>query len=621
MTKVLILTEKPSQSLKLAEAFRYQTHKDHIEILPCNTFENGAIVVNFLGHLLESYQPSDYKETFKEWNIEDLPIFPIDNKFRVKPIPSKLKQFNVVKKWIHNISISEIVTAADPAVEGSLLITEVLYYVGNKKPVKTLWTTSLTKDSIRKAFSNLRDHKALTPLYYQGLARQQSDWTIGINMTRLLSLTFGKMGLTSEIGGNSVYSCGRVQKSLLSIIHRRELEIETFMSQPYWDVECEFDVNGVHYKGTWFKGEETHLFEKKSAEKLAHFCEKGKAIIHTITREDSTVPPPQFYNLTSLQTAVNKLTGLSPSQVLAVAQTLYEQSLISYPRSQPKHVTPEEAGLFPKILLNLSEVSEYKELMPTTPLDLSLNKRYVDESKTDDHYGIILTEERVDLSKLSKNERVVYDLIAKSMIAAHHPCAIYTNTEIITTVASVFSFKTTGKELKEKGWKTVYEKEDKPSEIRGNEILKIDGLQEYQEVNIASIELLEGHTTAPKRFNQANLTSIMENAGAYLSEEEKEGFKNTALAIGTVATRSGIVDQLKEKGYIRIEKNLVYTEIKGKILMTALKNIPYLTSPVTTGKMDLFLSEIGRGIGDFKKNFYRFVKRSEDIKKKCLKKY
>ncbi|MDE3840952.1 hypothetical protein C0966_16935 (plasmid) [Bacillus methanolicus] len=310
--------------------------------------------------------------------------------------------------------MSFVINAADAGREGQLLIDEILYFLNNKKPVKRLWTSSLTKNSVIKAFQNLKDNREFKGYYYEAISRQRADWLVGISVTRTLSI------LLSEKGINKTFSAGRVQSALMGIIYQREKEIENFVSKPYWDCEAEFQFGENKLVGKWFKEDADHIFELEAAQALADFCKDNSAQVYSVIKEEKRSPPPQFYNLSALQMEANRLYGMSPAAVLSYAQSLYDRSLITYPRSDSRYITPEEAKWLPSILNNLAKLDEYKPLINGTTKDISKDKRYVDKDRVTEHFAIVLTEEIVNPLTLPRGEQLIYDLIAKSIIAAHY---------------------------------------------------------------------------------------------------------------------------------------------------------------------------------------------------------
>lgn len=325
MNKLLIAAEKPDQAKKLAAPFNGKPNGDHIAIAPCTIFPEGAIVISACGHIMQAFEPGDYDEKYKEWSLETLPIIP--DKFKLKVDPSKRTYFNAFKKYLNDPSVSTVINAGDPEVEGQLLIDEILYHLNNKKPVKRLWTTSLTSESIIKAFKNTKDNYHYKGYYLAGVARQRADWIVGLSSTRALTM------LMKEKGINKTFSVGRVQTALMGIIYQREKEIENFISEPYWDCEGTFAFGDHTVIGKWFNEDGEHIFIEEAAEVLAEHCKESPVQVYSVNREEKRIRPPQFYNLSGLQMEANRLYGMTPANVLSVAQTLYDKSLITYPRT------------------------------------------------------------------------------------------------------------------------------------------------------------------------------------------------------------------------------------------------------------------------------------------------
>lgn len=603
MGKVLICAEKPSQAKKLAEPFPHKNCGDHIAIEPCSMFPQGAVVISAVGHILELCSPSEYDEKYKAWSIETLPIFPAQ--WKLKVIDGKQRVLNTFKKFLKDPSIDLIVHAADPAQEGQLLLDEIYYFLGNKKPVKRLWTSSLTKESVRQAFRKMKDNNQYKPLYYAALARQRADWLVGMSSSRALTC------LLREKGISKTFSAGRVQTALVGIIYQREKEIETFISKPYFDLFATFQFGSDTLIGKWVSKDTEHIFDldESIVRGFADYCKGKPAEVYSVVKEEKRTRPPQFYNLSSLQMHANKIYGLSPSEVLSSVQILYDQSYVTYPRSDSKHLTPEEAKWMPTILSNLGQLEQYRTLVAGATRDISQDKRYTDSSQVTDHYAIVVTEEFVDPSTLAKREQLIYDLIAKSVIAAHYPDFQYETNEILITLSSEFGFKSRGKQIRDLGWKSIYADHPNDTEEQTQDTAEGDSLPDLVEGQVGlvlSTELKEGATTPPSRFTQGDLIKVMTNAGHWCSN--KEDFKNTELVLGTEATRSNIIGTVTNR-YVKVQKNLVYLLPEGRILIEALGLNSFLTSILTTGRMERYLREIEKGKG----SVGEFVKRIEQI--------
>jgi DNA topoisomerase III len=388
------------------------------------------------------------------------------------------------------------------------------------------------------------------------------------------------------------YSTGRVQTPVLALIVEREEEIENFVSTPFWEVYADFNFNGRTFRGKWFAGDQHRLTDVAKAEKLAAWCINKPAAIDDITIEDKEVMPPHFFSLSSLQILANKLYKMSPDQVLDACQSLYDKGHQSYPRTDSDRVTEEEAKEFPRILDRISRLVPYAQYFPTPIQTVLGNKRYVDPSRVSDHYAIIPTDQVPDLNSLSEHERLIYDLVVRSVIAAHYDAAIIRHTTILTYIADQFSFSTKGKQIVHEGWKAVMQTED-PDEKQENEQL-LPEVHIGEEGIASSCEVKEGRTTPPKRLTQGDLIPLMKTAGNQLEDKELQSIMRKTHGLGTEATRAGIIKRLQDQNYIEIKNNLVYPTEKGRTLIKAV-GLSALSSAETTAKWEQKLSEIGEG--------------------------
>ncbi|MEK3992710.1 type IA DNA topoisomerase [Robertmurraya sp. FSL R5-0851] len=603
MGRMLLCAEKPAQARKLCEPFKHTDKGNHIVIAPCEIFPEGAVAIWAVGHILELFAPSDYSEEYKTWTLESLPIIP--SEYKLKPTPDKRKILNNYKKWLRDPSVSTIVHCGDPAGEGQLLINEILTYFSNKKPVKRFWASSLTKDAVIRAFKTMKDNTEYESLNRAAIARQRADWVVGISTSRALTCLLNQKGI------NKTFSAGRVQSALAGIIYQREQEIENFVSKPYFDLFAQFQFGEAVLMGKWISKDSEHIFDmdEELIKAFADFCQTQPAKVHSVTQEEKRVKPPQLYNLSALQIHANKLFGMSPAAVLGFCQSLYDKSLLTYPRSDSRYLTEGESAWMPTILNNLSKYECYQELVNGATLDISQNKRFTDSSKVSDHYAMIPTEEAVNPLELPKGEQQIYDLVAKSVIAAHYPDFVYDSTEILTTIQDQFAFKSKGNQTKHEGWKTVYK--GIASEEKAEAEVNLPTVKEGQIGKVLSTEIKGGSTAPPSRFTQGDLIGIMVNASHYC--KDKGDFRKGELSLGTEATRASIVNTLTAR-YVKIVKNQVFMLPEGKILIEALGLNSYVTSVLTTGHMERYLKEIEKGKG----NLNSFVKRTEDITREIV---
>ncbi|SFX75084.1 DNA topoisomerase-3 [Thermoactinomyces sp. DSM 45891] len=585
---VVILAEKPDQARKLSAPFPHKKEKTCIQIQPCTQFPQGAIVVWAIGHLYELAAPEKYNAEWKKWNLEALPIIP--EKFRYQPSKDKSQHLAEVKK--HLQSADEIIIATDPAREGEYIARIIIQMSGAaKKIIKRLWCSSLTEAAIRNAFQNLRPGKSTEPLFHEALARSQSDWIVGMNSSRAYTL------LMQQKGVSEVFSTGRVQTPLLSLIRSREADIERFKAEPYWELEANFETNQHQYKG---KHQERY-FEKEKAVAILHEIQGKNGMVATVKTEAKSTKPPLLHSLSTLQSKLNKKHKLAPALVLELVQSLYERGHVSYPRSDSQHVTPAEVSTFPEIIHALQ--SQYLLGKESKLRDIGSDKRYVDEKKVSDHYAIIPTNQVPKLDQLSPDEKKVYDEIAKSLIAAHCPDHRYNQTTILTNIET-YEFKSTGRQIIENGWKDIFQ--DEP-EKKDPENQQLPTLNEGQQVK-AEPFIKEGMTKPPKHYTEGDLITLMKTAGKHIEDEDLSSMRG--MGLGTEATRSGMIQTLKDRKYIIVTKNTVAVTEKGKLLVSAVQGSP-LAKPDMTAKWEQYLYQIGQG----QKSAAPFIEKSKDLAK------
>ncbi|WP_028778686.1 type IA DNA topoisomerase [Shimazuella kribbensis] len=589
----VILAEKPDQARKLSAPFQGRKQKDHIKIEPCSLFPKGAIVVWAIGHLIELKSPEEYKDNWKKWDLKHLPIIP--EGFQYKTIKDKVSHFKNIKG--HLSQADEIVIATDPAREGEYIARLILQLSGaSKKPIKRLWCSSLTESAIQKAFRNLLDGEETKSLYFEALARAQSDWLVGMNTSRLYTL------LMREKGVKEVFSAGRVQTPLLCLIRNREIEIEQFQSKPFWELEGIFRTEeGQEYQGKYIE----KFFEKEKAEAILLDVQNHEGTVSEIQTEEKAVKPPLLHSLSTLQAKINRKYKISPSDVLVNVQTLYEKGYISYPRSDSQHVPTAEAETFPSILNALRKYFS----IPSGVRNILSDKRFVNDKKVSDHYAIIPTEEiPSNLDDLSKSEKLIYDEIARSLISAHMADYRYEQTVIMTNVHN-YDFKTIGNRILDYGWKNMFrdEKESEKEEIALLPALKID-----QKVK-SSIVLKEGITKPPKAYTEGQLVTLMKTAGKYIDDDDLQADMK-GMGLGTEATRSGIIQTLKNRNYIEVKKNVAYVTEKGKLLASAVQGT-VLAKPDLTARWEQYLYQIGQK----KKEAQPFIERSKELVQNLIK--
>ncbi|MED4852993.1 DNA topoisomerase III [Caldifermentibacillus hisashii] len=576
----LIIAEKPDQARTLASVFKNKKAQGYIEILPNEIFPDGAFMTWAIGHLCELVPPEKYNPEWKKWTLATLPMIP--SQFQYQVSKDKAKQFSVIKKFINDPRITEIIHAGDAGREGELIIRNILRLTKAKQPMKRLWISSLTPKAIKEGFRNLRDETETKNLYFEAYTRACSDWIVGMNASRLYSI------LLKEKGFSDVFSVGRVQTPTLALIVKRELEIEQFVSEPFWEVIGEFFINGKKYKGKWEVDGDSRIKKADMAAKIAQFCNGKPAEITDVKREKKEYHPPMLYNLSALQAETNRLYKFPPKKTLDILQGLYQKGIVSYPRSDSRYVTPGEADMFPDILHKISRIEKYAEFFPLPISSIRNNKRYVNAKKVTDHYAIIPTEQVKDPEKLSADEQKIYDLIIKSLLAAHYEKSVYEYTTVTTLVGGRATFLSKGKVQLAEGWRKVIPANEKDGEP------ELPLLEKGETGIVKKVNVKESKTQPPKRYTEGQLITLMKTAGKHIEDKELEKVLDETEGLGTEATRAGIITMLKSRKYIEIKKNLVYATAKAKILIHAIGK-ELLASPEMTAKWEQRLKEIAEG--------------------------
>ncbi|GHH98259.1 DNA topoisomerase III [Neobacillus kokaensis] len=576
----IIIAEKPDQGSTLASIFKHKKQNGYIEIFPNEIFPAGAYVTWAIGHICQLVQPEKYEPSWKKWSLDALPIIP--DHFAYEVTKDKAKQYTVIKKLVSDTRVTEIIHAGDAGREGELIIRNILRLTKCRKPMKRLWISSLTPNAIREGFNKLLDEQDTRNLYFEAYTRACADWVVGMNASRLYSLLLQKSGFSD------VFSVGRVQTPTLALIVKRELEIENFKSEPFWEVQAHFLFNEKKYIGKWQNDGETRVKTKELADKVAAFCRNKPAEVSDVISERKEFMPPLLYNLSALQAEANKRFKFPPKKTLDVLQQLYQKGNVSYPRSDSRYVTKEEAAGFPDILTKLSHINDYQPLFPLPNASITENKRYVNEKKVTDHYAIIPTEQIPKIEKLNQDEQKIYDLIVRSLIAAHYNKAIAEYTTITTLVDGRAQFISKGKVQIEEGWRKVLHQKEQ------DEDPALPLLTKGEQGQTIKVEVKESQTQPPKRYTEGQLITLMKTAGKHIDDKELERILSKTEGLGTEATRAGIITMLKDRAYIEVKKNLVYATAKAKILIGAIGR-EILASPEMTAKWEEKLKEISDG--------------------------
>lgn len=594
---IVCIAEKPSVARDIANILgATQQHQGYLE-------GNGYQVTWTFGHLCELKYPEDYTPGWKRWSLGQLPMVPTRFGIRLKDDQGVKAQFNVIRQLMQKAD--SIVNCGDAGQEGELIQRWVMQKAEAKCPVQRLWISSLTEESIREGFAQLKPQSDYRSLYEAGLCRAIGDWLLGMNATRLYTLKYGN----NRAPGTPPLSIGRVQTPTLALIVKRQQEIEHFTPEPYW-------VLTTVYRDTTFNAvmadpndDEAVAADpdKKKANTPARrgFTseEEGRAALEKIRQEPFTITsverkrgteaPPRLFDLTSLQVECNKKFSYSAEQTLQLIQQLYEKKVTTYPRVDTTYLSDD---IYPKCSGILNGISgQYGELLqPLRGAKLRKSKKVFDSSKVTDHHAIIPTG--VAAQNLTDMERNVYDLVARRFITVFYPDCLFATTTVCGEAAEV-PFKATGKQILEPGWRAV-----PPSAVARQQQSNDDddAKDKDQERTLPDFvkgesgphrpDLAQKFTQPPKPYTEATLLRAMETAGRTVDNEElRDALKENG--IGRPSTRAAIIETLFRRQYIRRQRKTIVATATGVELIGIIRE-ELLKSAELTGIWEKKLRQI-----------------------------
>ncbi len=596
--KSLVIAEKPSVAKDIAKVLKVPAKGD--------VFENAEYVISSaVGHLVSLCDPDDYDAKLKRWSRKTLPILP--EKFKIKPSAERgaKEQFNKLKRLMERADVGCVVNACDAGREGELIFAYIYDLAKCAKPTKRLWLTSMTPSAVRDGFEHLLAGEDKFDLCEAARCRAESDWLIGMNGTRAVTLR------TSPAGKGQVATVGRVQTPTLSLIVQRELDIRNFTPKGYWRIVGEFQLAAGTYEGVYqrpdFRKPDKNAPESESGDKADRVWNKSQAEAvyaacraagtGTVSEEKkhTTEACPRLYDLTTLQREANKRFGFPATKTLQIAQALYEKhKATTYPRTDSRALPEDYLGTCRRTLEALevrgnvggfaARVVENGWVRP--------NRRIFNNKEISDHFAIIPTDQPPK-GALAPDEEKIYDMVVRRFVAVFFPPAEFDVTTRMTNVAG-HDFKTEGKVLVVPGWKEVYGRDEGKPEDNLPPVTDADGVPATAKVN--EIQCQEEATKPPPRYTEATLLAAMESAGKFVEDEEL-ALAMKERGLGTPATRAGIIDHLIKTKYVeRAGRDLVPT-IKAEQLMAFLKvaGVEILTSPVLTGEWEFQLQEVAEG--------------------------
>lgn len=576
---IVCIAEKPSVARDIAKILgATEARSGYIE-------GNGYAVTWTYGHLCTLKEPEDYQSSWQGWRLASLPMIP--ERFGIKLIHEEHieRQFAVIQGLVSQAE--RVINCGDAGQEGELIQRWVLQLAGCTCPVERLWISSLTDQSIREGFANLRPSKDLDTLYHAGLARAIGDWLLGINGTRLYTLTDR---YSSRQRG--VRSVGRVQTPTLALVVDRQAEIESFVPVTTYEMQ-------TTYRGTLFRADTTQevevtFAERQRVEELIERIAKEPLVVQAVEQKKSTEYPPRLFDLTSLQVEANKKFGFTAEQTLRLIQSLYEKKVTTYPRVDTTFL-PEDQ--YPKVGETLQGIARHAKLggfiapLLSSGKPLKKSKKVFDNKKITDHHAIIPTGQLS--SGLTPDEEQIYLLVALRYIAAFYPDAKVSTTTVRATVEE-YPLRASGKTILVEGWREVLKPDSgkEGDDTSDGAKDKEQTLPPFKEGESGSHEptIRESTSTPPRYYTEATLLRAMETAGKGVEDEElRDALKMNG--IGRPSTRAAIIETLFKRGYIVREGKSLRATPAGIQLIESIQD-PLLKSVELTGRWELKLRQI-----------------------------
>ena len=563
MSKFLVIAEKPSVAQSYAKNLSaYKREVGYLEGESC-------IVSWCLGHLAEYAQPEEYDPKYEKWQFDDLPILP--EVWKLKVSKDKKKQFDVLKGLMNRSDVEYLVNGCDAGREGELIFQRVYNLAGCRKPVKRLWISSMEDAAIQKGFQTMKSEEEYKNLCMAAVCRAQADWLIGMNGTRAYTTRYFKRLVV-----------GRVQTPTLAMLAERQERIEHFQKEAFYKVALTDGKLTVVSE---------NIANEEAADLLAALCNGSTAVVTQMKKEDKKAFPPRLYDLTSLQREANRYFGYTAKRTLDMLQELYEEKLVTYPRTDSQFVTEDMKDSVEEL------VGKMPVLLPFVDYGQLGHgiKRVINNTKVSDHHAILPTKEAVEkgIADLPADKKNLMMLICQQLVQATGEEYLYEQTDI-TVKCQEHDFKARGKipvqmgfKEVEKAFKHLYVKAE-PVEGKEKETSIPAGYEEGMRLFPVKADKTTHYTSPPKPFNEDTLLAAMETAGnkEFDSETEKKG-------LGTPATRASIIEKLVSSGYAQRKGKQILPSTEGKELVKVMPE--YLKSAVMTAEWENQLLMMEKG--------------------------
>jgi DNA topoisomerase-3 len=653
MGKSVYIAEKPSVAQEFAKALKLNTKRrdGYLE-------SDEAIVTWCVGHLVTMSYPEEYDPALKRWNLQTLPFIPEEFKYEV--IPSVAKQFQIVSGILNREDVDTIYVCTDSGREGEYiyrLVEQEAHVEGKKR--RRVWIDSQTEEEILRGIREAKDLSEYDNLSASAYLRAKEDYLMGINFSRLLTLKYGNSISNFLHTQYSVVSVGRVMTCVLGMVVRREREIRDFIKTPFYRVLSTIDAQGHTFEGEWraVKGsryfesydlyKENGFKERKKAEELIQYLQTpdDKSVnvaagmqeqsglncrIESIEKKKEKKNPPLLYNLAELQNDCSKRFKISPDETLRIVQELYEKKLVTYPRTDARVLSTAVAK---EITRNLNGLSKYSMAAPYMQDILNFGSyktlaktRYVNDKQITDHYAIIPTGQGLNaLSTVSSTAKGVYDLIVRRFLSIFYPPAVYQKVAIVTKMKEE-SFFSSFKVLAEEGYlkvagmpkrktaqtaakdggnasNTVDDTNEENGSDSADQSLDtglfevVKSLKKGAVLPVRALDIKEGETSPPKRYNSGSMILAMENAGQLIEDEELRA-QIKGSGIGTSATRAEILKKLVNIKYLALNKKtqVITPTLQGEMIYDVVDHsIRSLLNPELTASWEKGLNYVAEG--------------------------
>ena len=634
MGKSVYIAEKPSVAQEFAKALKLKTRRGdgYLE-------SEEAIVTWCVGHLVTMSYPEAYDPALKKWSLQTLPFIPDDFKYEV--IPSVEKQFRIVSGILNREDVDTIYVCTDSGREGEYiyrLVEQEAHVTGKKR--KRVWIDSQTEEEILRGIREAKDLSEYDNLSDSAYLRAKEDYLMGINFSRLLTLKYGNSISNYLKTKYSVISVGRVMTCVLGMVVRREREIRDFEKTPFYRVISTVDASGHTFDGEWraVKGsryvevkpaarddsgqadgkpsEESLIYsrdlykengfkERPKAEELITYLSEEQplsCVVESIEKKKEKKNPPLLYNLAELQNDCSKRFKISPDETLRIVQELYEKKLVTYPRTDARVLSTAVAK---EITRNLNGLSKYEMAAPYLQDILSFGSyknlaktRYVNDKQITDHYAIIPTGQGLPaLKSVSATAHKVYDLIVRRFLSIFYPAAVYQKVSIVSKMREE-SFFSSFKVLAEEGYLKVAGMPQSKDQAPDTDLFDaIKTLRKGAVLPVQSLDIKEGETSPPKRYNSGSIILAMENAGQLIEDEELRA-QIKGSGIGTSATRAEILKKLIHIKYLGLNKKtqIITPTLQGEMVYDVVDNsIRSLLNPELTASWEKGLTYVAEG--------------------------